>query len=91
MLKSCLSHVYVTFMSGVGRRTAVSIVSALHQAKLVALKMGKNFGPKQFKGELKAAMQTAALEDGQIFLLLEDHNFSDPQFLDMVRQWSYIR
>jgi dynein heavy chain 2 len=85
MLKSCLRHSYVTFMTGVGRRTAVSIVSALHQAKLVALKMGKNFGPKQFKGELKAAMQTAALEDGQIFLLLEDHNFSDPQFLDMVR------
>ena len=29
-------------------------------------------------------MQTAAVEDGQIFLLLEDHNFNDPQFLDMV-------
>ena len=56
----------------------------MHQAKLVSLKMGKNFGAKQFKGELKAAMQTAATEDGQIFLLLEDHNFTDPQFLDMV-------
>ena len=27
--------------SGVGRRSAVSIVSALHQAKLVSLKMGE--------------------------------------------------
>jgi hypothetical protein len=36
-------------LTGVGRRTAVSIVSALHQAKLVSLKMGKNYGAKQFK------------------------------------------
>jgi len=28
--------------------------------------MGKNFGSKQFKGELKAAMQTAATEDGHV-------------------------
>ena len=76
--------ILILHRSGVGRRTAVSIVAALHQAKLVAMKMGKNFGPKQFKSELKAAMQTAAVEDGQIFLLLEDHNFNDPQFLDMV-------
>lgn len=36
------------------------------QAKLVALKMGKNFGTKQFKTELKATMQAAATEDGQV-------------------------
>ena len=53
--------------------------------------MGKNFGAKQFKGELKAAMQTAATEDGQIFLLLEDHNFTDPQFLDMVGTWQLFK
>ena len=38
--------------SGVGRRNAVSIVSALHHAKLITLKMGKNYGLKQFKQEV---------------------------------------
>ncbi len=70
--------------SGVGRRTAVSIVSALHQAKLVALKMGKNYGVKQFRNELKGAMQLAGVDQEQVFLLLEDHNLVSPQFLDMV-------
>ena len=70
--------------SGVGRRTAVSIVSALHHAKLVTLKMGRNYGEKQFKGELKAAMHSAGVEGEQVFLLMEDHNFGHPAYLDMV-------
>ena len=70
--------------SGVGRRTAVSIVSALHHAKLVTLKMGRNYGVKQFKNELKVAMHSAGVEDEQVFLLMEDHNFGDPAYLDMV-------
>ncbi len=70
--------------SGVGRRTAVSVVTALHQAKMVTMKMGRNYGEKQFKAELKAAMHAAGVDDEQVFLLLEDHNFGDPAYLDMV-------
>jgi dynein heavy chain 2 len=70
--------------SGVGRRTAVSIVSALHQAKLNTLKVGRNYGEKQFKMELKTAMHSAGVDGEQVFLLLEDHNFGDPAFLDMI-------
>ena len=70
--------------SGVGRRNAVSIVSALHHAKLITLKMGKNYGLKQFKQEVKNAMQIAGVENEQVFFLLEDHNLIDHNFLDMV-------
>ncbi|TRY75069.1 hypothetical protein TCAL_08574 [Tigriopus californicus] len=70
--------------AGVGRRTACSITAAMHQAKLMALKMGKNYGPKQFKTDLKNAMQVAGVEEDQVFLLLEDHNFGDLQYLDMI-------
>ena len=70
--------------SGVGRKSSVSIVAALHQAKLVNLKMGKNYGVKQFKNELKAAMQLAGVENEQVFFMLEDHNLISDQFLDMV-------
>lgn len=70
--------------SGVGRRTAVSIVSALHQAKMLSLKMGKHYGVKQFKNELKAAMQLAGVDGDQVFFLIEDHNLISLQFLDMI-------
>ena len=70
--------------SGVGRRNAVSVVSALHHAKLLALKMGKNYGVKQFKNELKNAMQIAGVDNQQVFFMLEDHNLTSPQFLDMI-------
>ena len=70
--------------SGVGRRTALSIVSALHQAKLVSLKMGKNYSQKQFKAELKSAMQMAGADGDPVFLTLEDHNLTSPEYLDMI-------
>jgi hypothetical protein len=44
----------------------MNLFLSLFQAKLVTLKMGKNFGAKQFKTELKAVMQAAAMEDGQV-------------------------
>ena len=70
--------------SGVGRRDAVCTVCAIHDAKLVTLKMGKNFGIKQFKTDLKSVMQLAGVEEEQIFLMLEDQNFVDDQFLDLI-------
>ena len=46
--------------------------------------MGKNYGVKQFKTELKSAMQMAAVDGQRVFLLLEDHNLNDSRFLDMI-------
>jgi dynein heavy chain 2 len=40
--------------AGVGRKSAVRIVSALHGAKLVSLKMGKASNVKNFKNDLKS-------------------------------------
>jgi dynein heavy chain 2 len=40
--------------AGIGRRTALSIVSALHQARIVTLKVGRNYSVKSFKNDLKA-------------------------------------
>ena len=51
---------------------------------MVSLKMGKNFGLKQFKTELKAVMQAAGVDEEQIFLVVEDHNVIDDQLLDLV-------
>jgi dynein heavy chain 2 len=40
--------------AGVGRKSAVRIVSALHGAKLLSLKMGKAYSLKNFKNDLKS-------------------------------------
>lgn len=40
--------------TGVGRKSAVRIVSALNNARLYTLKMGKGYGLKSFKNDLKA-------------------------------------
>ena len=38
---------------GVGRRTAVSVVSHMHGMQLFAPKVSRNYGMKQFKTDLK--------------------------------------
>ena len=45
--------------AGVGRKSAVRIVSALHGAKLHTLKMGKNYSLKNFKNDLKTVSSYA--------------------------------
>jgi hypothetical protein len=47
---------------------------------------GKNYGLKQFKTELKAAMQLAGVENEQVFFILEDHNLITTEFLDMINR-----
>lgn len=39
--------------SGVGRRSAVTLVSYLHQIGLFTPKIGRGYGIKQFKNDLK--------------------------------------
>ncbi|XP_076467409.1 LOW QUALITY PROTEIN: cytoplasmic dynein 2 heavy chain 1-like [Babylonia areolata] len=70
--------------AGVGRRTAVTLVAFLHQMTLLTPKVSRNYGDKQFKADLKAAMQQAGVEGEQVVLLLEDHQFVEPQFLELI-------
>nr|XP_040568861.1 cytoplasmic dynein 2 heavy chain 1-like [Lepeophtheirus salmonis] len=67
---------------GVGRRTSVSIFSALRQIKLLTVRNGNL---KTFKSDIKAAMQSAGLDNEETLLLLEDHNFNEnPEYLDII-------
>ncbi|KAI4889837.1 hypothetical protein NFI96_027314, partial [Prochilodus magdalenae] len=70
--------------SGVGRRTAVSVVSHMHGATLYTPKISRSYGLKQFKADLKTVMQLAGVEGQQTVLLLEDYQFVHPSFLEMV-------
>ncbi|KAG7470921.1 hypothetical protein MATL_G00119020 [Megalops atlanticus] len=70
--------------SGVGRRTATSVVSHMHGAVLFTPKISRGYGLKQFKTDLKTVMQLAGIEGQQVVLLLEDYQFVHPSFLEMV-------
>ncbi|CAH1776602.1 unnamed protein product [Owenia fusiformis] len=70
--------------SGIGRRTAVSVVSHMHQMELFTPKMSRGYGLKNFKNDLKTVMQHAGIEGEQMVLLLEDHQFVEPQFLELI-------
>ena len=59
--------------SGVGRRAAVSVVSALHRAKLVTLNMGKGYTIKQFRTDLKSAMHSAGVSLTQFIFCFQQH------------------
>ncbi|XP_041357041.1 cytoplasmic dynein 2 heavy chain 1-like isoform X2 [Gigantopelta aegis] len=70
--------------SGVGRRTAATIVAHMHQMHTVSPKVSRGYGLKQFKNDLKTAMQLAGIDGEQVVLLLEDHQFIEPQFLELI-------
>lgn len=71
--------------SGVGRRLALTLVAHMHQMQLLTPKMGRAYGLKQFRNDLKAAMQLAGVELQQTVLLLEDHQLRlDAHFVEHV-------
>lgn len=78
------SNLLLVGRAGVGRRSALSIVSVLHHAVLMTLKVGRYYPIKSFKTDLKAAVQTSAIEGNQVYLVVEDFQVIDVVFLDML-------
>ncbi|CAB3978327.1 cytoplasmic dynein 2 heavy chain 1-like [Paramuricea clavata] len=70
--------------SGVGRRTAVSLVAHMHSIELFTPKISRGYQLKNFKNDLKTVMQLTGIEGEQAVLLLEDHQFVEPSFLELV-------
>ncbi|GAA6081007.1 cytoplasmic dynein 2 heavy chain 1 isoform X1, partial [Tachysurus ichikawai] len=70
--------------SGVGRRTAVCLVTHMHRATLYTPRISRAYTLKHFRSDLKTVMQMAGVEGQQTVLLLEDHQFVHPSFLEMV-------
>ncbi|XP_042887569.1 cytoplasmic dynein 2 heavy chain 1-like [Penaeus japonicus] len=70
--------------SGVGRRTAVSVIAFLHGIKVVSPAMTLGYDIKNFKNDLKQVMQTAGVDGEQVLLLLEDHNLVSSAFLEVI-------
>ncbi|KAK6172722.1 hypothetical protein SNE40_016326 [Patella caerulea] len=70
--------------SGVGRRSSVAVVANMHQMDFFSPKTSRGYGLKQFKNDLKTVMQLSGIEGNQVVMLLEDHQFVEPQFLELI-------
>ncbi|XP_013392185.1 cytoplasmic dynein 2 heavy chain 1, partial [Lingula anatina] len=70
--------------SGVGRRSAVTLISFMHQLELFSPKVARGYGLKQFKTDLKTVMQKTGIDDEQVVLLLEDNQLVHPAFLELI-------
>ncbi|XP_018579489.1 cytoplasmic dynein 2 heavy chain 1 [Anoplophora glabripennis] len=66
--------------SGVGRKSAIKIVSALQSAKLITPENDE----QQFNNDLKAAIQYAGLDGENVYILLEDHHLAKEQNLNKI-------
>ena len=70
--------------SGVGRRTALSVIAHMHRMQVISPKVSRNYSLKQLKIDLRSCVQAAGVEGEQVVLLLEDHQLLDPTFLESI-------
>lgn len=78
------SNLVLIGAAGYGRKLAVKIVATRLGAKVVSPKLSIGYNLSSFKVELKAVFQKAALENEQVFFLLEDFHLFDVEIIDMV-------
>ena len=77
-------HLLLAGRSGVGRRSATTLVAYMLGAHLVTPSVTRNFGVEALKNELKQAIQTAGIEAEATVLYLEDHQLCSDAILEVV-------
>uniref|UniRef100_A0A8D8QIW2 Cytoplasmic dynein 2 heavy chain 1 n=2 Tax=Cacopsylla melanoneura TaxID=428564 RepID=A0A8D8QIW2_9HEMI len=70
--------------AGFGRKLAVKIVAIRLGAKIMSPKMSVGYNVNSFKADLKGVLQVAALDNQQVFLLLEDYHLFDVEVIDLI-------
>ncbi|KAL3276304.1 hypothetical protein HHI36_024202 [Cryptolaemus montrouzieri] len=80
-LNSHGGHVMMIGQSGIGRKVAVKIASALYSTKLVAPSSRKQ---SQLNSDLKYAFQQAGIEGEEVYLLLEDYILKGENILSLI-------
>jgi dynein heavy chain 2 len=70
--------------SGVGRQATMKLVTNALEVPLRTLAITRDFGPRQFKAELKDIMSVAGVEGKPIVLSLEDFQLASPTVLQSI-------
>lgn len=70
--------------SGVCAAEIVRLVAFNDRSEVFSLGLTREYGVKQFYAELKTVLMKSGVEGSNCVLLLEDHNFFDLRFLEVV-------
>lgn len=77
-------HLLLIGASGVGRQTVLLLATLILKMEVLRLPTVRDFGVREFKKELKVLIENVVNENKRAVLFLEDHNFSRPEFVEMI-------
>lgn len=77
-------HLLLVGASGVGRQTTLLLAALTVKMDILKLPTVRDFGVREFKKELKAMIEGVVNDNKRCILFLEDHNFSRPEFVEMI-------
>ncbi|KAJ3088912.1 Cytoplasmic dynein 2 heavy chain 1 [Quaeritorhiza haematococci] len=69
---------------GVGRSSAVEIISHMLGLKVYSLRVGRNYNIKSFSVDLKQVLQFVGIHNEEVVLLIEDYQLVDPALVEYV-------
>lgn len=70
--------------SGVGRRTASTLVAHMHGYAFMTPSLTREYGVKEFCLDLKNVFQSAGMNGQHTVLYVEDHQFTQPAMLEII-------
>ncbi|KER30421.1 hypothetical protein T265_03154 [Opisthorchis viverrini] len=70
--------------SGIGRRSALNLVTHLHQFEVHRLRVGRDYTVRHFVGDVKVACQAAGIDSQPTVLLIEDHQLTHDAMLEII-------
>eukprot|EP01116_Phalansterium_solitarium_P024802 TRINITY_DN91_c0_g1_i1.p1 TRINITY_DN91_c0_g1~~TRINITY_DN91_c0_g1_i1.p1 ORF type:complete len:4098 (+),score=2051.07 TRINITY_DN91_c0_g1_i1:208-12501(+) len=70
--------------AGVGRRSALELAAHMLNIPLFTPAVSRNYAEKNFRADLKTILQHAGVEGTPQILLLEDHQFVKPEFIELM-------
>jgi dynein heavy chain 2 len=77
-------NVLMVGRSGVGRQTSLQLAALILKLDLLRLPTLREFTAREFRKEMKVVLERVANDNKRTVLFLEDHNFSQPDFIEMV-------
>lgn len=70
--------------SGVGRKQATQLISHMLNAEFYSPNINRDYGMKEFKRDLKKALEMAGMENTKTVLYIEDHQLLRDEFLTFI-------
>lgn len=77
-------HLMLVGSSGSGRRTTMLLASLIQKSEVVLIPCVRDMSVREFRKEIKSIIEIVVNENKKQILFLEDHNFSKPEFIEMI-------